>query len=1293
MLLVFALVFWSSFRVECLAFAAINLDPLANHADGTLSNLEIWQVADPDNIDWANAGKDDLKQRVAVVKTGEGEHFEAPELKLATQGRMQFVVIPDWGGDLKVTYTDGVDDELVFPDDVHEHLSKGSKTPSFEIAENYDGKRYGYSFAGWLDDEGRQWPYDSEKGYAPVAEKVEKDVVYAAQWEGNEHTITYKDSDGNEIAGYTIRFGDTIPVPSGTSIDEESWIDGDGEGLPADRKLNKDKDLTYTPKAGKTYTIKWYDSDNSLLGSDEVKAGEVPSREGPSKNPDDEYTYLFSHWDPVPYAADKDQEYRAVYSQNLRLYTVTWNDGYKGDLYSEQYYYGDTPSYSGTVTRPDDDNYTYEFAGWNPTPTPVAGDASYEATWTVIPRQPSEPTTPPSDDLTPNGLDQDEPNSLSQAASGALSFIMRPAVAYADEPDDNTVLVANDDLLEWKVTPIDDSASATVTFEQGVATLTGVSPGKVEVSCKLKDDGNGAVAYELPEGMSAADFEMKFQVTIVYVSSLELYRSDTNALVGGGIGQEVPPEGDGSKEHPLLLTDEQKSGFGLTAKANVSTIASEGGSETFESTPENTLSMSSGKLLSDLRWSVLDGELNEITDPTVASITQGGVLTVAVGEGAPSQYAVRCTSANGENGDYSEYVYFGDWSQDLLQGEDRHQDQLTVVVQVPKFDAGTESESSDSSASASTEGDAAESADNVTEPGELNETPAGNDTPESTDSEASSEGEEAKNYREITTVYDKDLKNVATGKQLERNSKTYSMTLPTGAHPNGELVSVAGFGTTLSLLLDDAGVSLEKQKSIEYLEFTNAEAVTTRVYWTDLVNASHAETSYVIVATQATVLGAQDGSAAAASDGAADSTGNTKLLDNTRFQIMFDQSDAAPALTEVMAALRWVNTITVHMKGIEEEEGDESLRPTINYQPVPKGVTALLTVVPPESVGSQSFGYKWERWTEKSGAWEEVATNVEQTIHVPTDDEHIGNYYRVSVIVDEGASKPSKPVQIKEGNGMVVQLDYQPPFAGGWASFTSHIIGADENDPNIKYRWEQSTDGCKTWTEIPNETGKTLRVKTNPITPGSDDGGGATVLTYIRVVAVLGSNSGVSGPQLLTVQVGDDPDGHDSTENEGNETPDSEKSGESSKPSPSPNLPDAEDLDVDEDFDDGDDGDDYDFEDEDDGDDGDGDDEEEYVPERTNQVAPTQELPENFKPIAKPEIVVDKKMAKEIKEKANEAKTPGARWTKISATPEPEEVRRVLASNPFAPLTAPFALGLTAAGVVEKLLAFRRQIK
>ena len=29
----------------------------------------------------------------------------------------------------------------------------------------------------------------------------------------------------------------------------------------------------------------------------------------------------------------------------------------------------------------------------------------------------------------------------------------------------------------------------------------------------------------------------------------------------------------------------------------------------------------------------------------------------------------------------------------------------------------------------------------------------------------------------------------------------------------------------------------------------------------------------------------------------------------------------------------------------------------------------------------------------------------------------------------------------------------------------------------------------------------------------------------------------------------------------------------------------------------------------------------------------------------------------------------------------------------MAPLTAPFALGLTAAGVVEKLVGFRRQVK
>ena len=1314
MLLVFALVFWSSFRVECLAFAAINTDPLAGHENDTLANLEIWQVADPDNIDWANAGKEDLKQRVAVAKLAEGEAFEAPAVRVAAQGRLQFVVVPDWGGNLTVTYTDGVDDEEVFPDDVHKNLTKGSTTPTFELAEGSDGKREGYSFTGWKDDKDKTWPYDADKGYAPVAETVEEDTVYTAQWEGNEHTVTFEGPDGEVLRTDQVRYGESMPDPPDQKVD---WYDQDGDAFPADKTLRKDKDLTYKTDKAETYTITWLDSDGSPLGTETVEKGTVPSREGPSRQDDVQYTYAFDRWDPAPYAADRDQEYTAVYSQSPRSYLVTWYNGFGGELASGYWEYGQTPEYPGTPTY-EDDGYTYEFDHWDPAPSTVDGEASYTAVWNATKKD--EPVEQGSGEdqkldegqqMSPQSA-QNVQQSVGKAsparfAAGVFRALTQPTPAYAAEGDDaNTVLVATDDLLEWEVKPVDDSASAEIAFENGVATLTGRSPGKVEVTCKLKDAANAATAYQLPEGMTPADFEMKFEVTVVYVSSLEIYRADTGKLVGGAVGEEVPPEGDGSKEHPLQLTDEQKAGFGLTAKANVSTGAGGQGPETFESSPGSPLSKSSDRLLSDLKWSVLDGDLKEV-DPAVASITQDGVLSVAAGEGAPSKLAVRCTSANGENGEYSEYVYFGDWSQDLLQGEDRHQDELTVVVQSPKLRPdGTPYGAEETSSGSAEAVESSEAAD--TPPAEGETDAAADNSQDSEPPTAEETAEEAKNYIETKSVYDKDLKNAATGKQLDRNSKTYTMTLPTGAHPEGQAVSVAGFGTTLSLLLDDAGVPLEKQKNIDYLEFTNAEAITTRVSWADLVNASHAEASYVIVATQATVLGAL-GEGGAESGGAAQAGADTtKLLDNTRYQVMFDQSDAAPALTEAMAALRWVNTITVRMKGVAEEEGDEGLRPTINYTPVPKGYTAFLTVVPTESVGSKNFSYKWERWTEKTGAWEEVATNIEQTIHVPTDDEHIGNFYRVSVIMDDSTSKPSKPAQIKEGTGLVVQLDYQPPFAGDWANFTSHIIGADENDPNITYRWEQSTDGCKTWTVIPNETGKTLRVKTNPVSPGasSSGSGGATVLTYIRVVATLGSQSGVSGPQLLTVQVGDNPDGHDSTENDGNDVP--ANSGGSENPSGDAEDPDAEDLTIEDegDFEDeddfGDEGDD-DFEDEgdfegdveDDFADGDDEAEQEDEPAGAPQVAPTQELPETFKPIDESQIIVSEDVSKKIADqnKTDDSKVPGARWTKISATPKPDEVRHVLAANPFAPLAAPFALGLTTAGLVEKLLAFRRQMK
>ncbi len=101
--------------------------------------------------------------------------------------------------------------------------------------------------------------------------------------------------------------------------------------------------------------------------------------------------------DEVPTPAQKVPDPEVIfYAQWVKAYTVTWVDEDKTELEKDTNVpEGTTPTYnSETPTKPEDDNYTYTFAGWTPEISPVKGDVTYTAQYTATPKTPNTPNTP-----------------------------------------------------------------------------------------------------------------------------------------------------------------------------------------------------------------------------------------------------------------------------------------------------------------------------------------------------------------------------------------------------------------------------------------------------------------------------------------------------------------------------------------------------------------------------------------------------------------------------------------------------------------------------------------------------------------------------------------------------------------------------------------------------------------------------------------------------------------------------------------------------------------------------------
>ncbi len=213
----------------------------------SLHDEEMYVVGDNEDYDV------EAKELVLDKLTHEGTDYmyigpdeDSDELSGTISGA-NVVVTLLYGRNCTVTYTDGVEDAVVFEDEsVLTHV--GADTPEFRGSTT----REGYIFSGWEPE---------------VAEKVTGDVTYVAQWTPAPYSLTvnYVDTEGNTLQpstatpyDYNTPYTVTAPAITGYTYDH---AEGETTGTILG---NVTVTLVYTPNPY-TLTVNYVDTEGNTL--------------------------------------------------------------------------------------------------------------------------------------------------------------------------------------------------------------------------------------------------------------------------------------------------------------------------------------------------------------------------------------------------------------------------------------------------------------------------------------------------------------------------------------------------------------------------------------------------------------------------------------------------------------------------------------------------------------------------------------------------------------------------------------------------------------------------------------------------------------------------------------------------------------------------------------------------------------------------------------------------------------------------------------------------------------------
>ncbi|MFU8792615.1 MAG: InlB B-repeat-containing protein [Acholeplasmataceae bacterium] len=237
-----------------------------------------------------------------------------------------------------------------------------------------------YDFGGWFVDSALSIPFD-------FSTPITNDLTLYAKWTPIQLTVVFYDEDGTLLKTESVAYGEDATPPEAPTKAETAqfYFTFNGWDKPyTNITSNTDIYATYAEEL-RAYTITFYDEDGTtVLKTETVYYGEDATPPvDPTKAEDQQYTYDFLGWDTSYIAITGDLEIKAVYTETLKTFTVTFLDDQGVILKTETVGYGLDATPPEAPTKAPTNTTTYVFDGWSESYENITEDTEIIAVYII----------------------------------------------------------------------------------------------------------------------------------------------------------------------------------------------------------------------------------------------------------------------------------------------------------------------------------------------------------------------------------------------------------------------------------------------------------------------------------------------------------------------------------------------------------------------------------------------------------------------------------------------------------------------------------------------------------------------------------------------------------------------------------------------------------------------------------------------------------------------------------------------------------------------------------------------